>query len=72
MGDVSNIQRGNPPLISLTKSYIDFGEAPVGLENSTRRIPQTVCFHNHSNSNILVIWEDGNLHYLLHKKDDLL
>ncbi|XP_033220876.1 cilia- and flagella-associated protein 65-like [Belonocnema kinseyi] len=56
--DVTNIRRGTGPLISLSNNFIDFGQSPVGTESSTRRIPQTVCFQNHSPSNLLVIWEE--------------
>lgn len=61
MSDVSNIRRNCPPLMSLSSNYIDFGQASIGYENFTRRPPQTICFHNHSSTNFLLIWEKSKL-----------
>lgn len=52
---------GDLPLISLSRNYFDFGQADIDLENIMQRIPYAVCLTNHSHSNLLVVWEQGNL-----------
>lgn len=59
MNNVTNVRRREPPLISLSNNYIDFGQASIGLENYNRRPPQTVCFYNHSSINFHLMWGKG-------------
>ncbi|XP_043467707.1 cilia- and flagella-associated protein 65 [Leptopilina heterotoma] len=56
MNNVSNVRRREPPLISLSNNYIDFGQASIGFKNYNRRPPQTVCFYNHSSINFHLTW----------------
>ncbi|KAL6261473.1 hypothetical protein P5V15_006563 [Pogonomyrmex californicus] len=45
------------PTISSSKNCIDFGQADAQTENTTRRIPETLCLTNHSQSDVLIKWD---------------
>ncbi|XP_011701694.1 PREDICTED: uncharacterized protein LOC105458232 isoform X2 [Wasmannia auropunctata] len=45
------------PAISSSKNCIDFGQADVEVENATRKIPETLCLTNHSQSDVLIKWD---------------
>lgn len=49
------------PAISLSKNYIDFGQAGVRVRNDALRIPETFCLTNHSQSDVLIKWDQGSL-----------
>ncbi|XP_026826887.1 LOW QUALITY PROTEIN: uncharacterized protein LOC105280367 [Ooceraea biroi] len=44
------------PVVSLSKSYIDFGQVLVETEIAAQNIPQTLCLINHSQSDVLIKW----------------
>lgn len=47
------------PAVSSSKNCIDFGQADVVAENAARKIPETLCLTNHSQSDILIKWDQG-------------
>nr|XP_012139804.1 PREDICTED: coiled-coil domain-containing protein 108-like isoform X1 [Megachile rotundata] len=48
---------GDLPLVSLSRHYFNFGQADVDTENVIQRVPQAICFTNHSHSSVIVSWE---------------
>lgn len=44
------------PTVSSSKNCIDFGQADVETENTARKIPETLCLTNHSQSDVLIKW----------------
>ncbi|XP_025995873.1 cilia- and flagella-associated protein 65 [Solenopsis invicta] len=48
------------PAISSSKNCIDFGQADVEAENGARRIPETLCLTNHSQSDVLIKWKEDD------------
>jgi len=54
------------PTISLSKNYIDFGQVNVEMENNARKIPETLCVTNHSQSDVLIQWDQGS--YFLNRR----
>lgn len=46
------------PAISLSKNYIDFGQANL-TENTTQKISETLCLTNHTRSDVLIKWDQG-------------
>ncbi|XP_050455314.1 cilia- and flagella-associated protein 65-like [Cataglyphis hispanica] len=44
------------PAISLSKNYIDFGQADL-TENTTQKISETLCLTNHTRSDVLIKWD---------------
>ncbi|XP_008206577.1 cilia- and flagella-associated protein 65-like isoform X2 [Nasonia vitripennis] len=55
--DTTGVVKSNPPAISLSWNFMDFGQMQTGSENYVKRTPQTVCLTNHNIFNLLVIWE---------------
>lgn len=53
---------GDPPVVSFSKNYFDFGRAEIETENPIQRIPQAVCLTNHSQSELLVTWAKGDFY----------
>lgn len=53
------ISANDLPVISSSKNYIDFGQTSVKMENVARKIPETLCLTNHSQSNVSIKWEQG-------------
>ena len=49
----------NLPTVSSSKNCIDFGQADVEAENAERKIPETLCLTNHSQSDVLIKWDQG-------------
>lgn len=49
----------NLPAVSSSKNCIDFGQADVEAENAERKIPETLCLTNHSQSDVLIKWDQG-------------
>ncbi|XP_018338048.1 PREDICTED: coiled-coil domain-containing protein 108-like [Trachymyrmex septentrionalis] len=47
----------NLPTVSSSKNCIDFGQANIEAENAERKIPETLCLTNHSQSNVLIKWD---------------
>ncbi|KAG5308054.1 CFA65 protein, partial [Acromyrmex insinuator] len=47
----------NLPTVSSSKNCIDFGQADVEAENAERKIPETLCLTNHSQSDVLIKWD---------------
>ncbi|XP_072767070.1 cilia- and flagella-associated protein 65 [Anoplolepis gracilipes] len=45
------------PAISLSKNYIDFGQANLVTENATQKISETLCLTNHTQSDVLIKWD---------------
>ncbi|XP_032677017.1 cilia- and flagella-associated protein 65-like [Odontomachus brunneus] len=45
------------PAVSLSKNYIDFGQAGTRVKNDALRIPETFCLTNHSRSDVLIKWD---------------
>ncbi|TGZ46630.1 Uncharacterized protein DBV15_04028 [Temnothorax longispinosus] len=45
------------PTVSSSKNCIDFGQAEVEEENAARKIPETLCLTNHSQSDVLIKWD---------------
>ncbi|EFN63059.1 Coiled-coil domain-containing protein 108 [Camponotus floridanus] len=48
------------PAISLSKNYIDFGQANLVTEDTTQKISETLCLTNHTRSDVLIKWDQGN------------
>ncbi|KYN04120.1 hypothetical protein ALC62_04885 [Cyphomyrmex costatus] len=46
----------NLPVVSSSKNCIDFGQADVE-ENAARKIPESLCLTNHSQSDVLIRWD---------------
>ncbi|XP_058788809.1 cilia- and flagella-associated protein 65-like [Phymastichus coffea] len=57
MNDTTTIVKDEPPTVSLSWSFVDFGEAKAGPNNFAKRAPQTVCLTNNSRFDVLVLWE---------------
>ncbi|XP_076230157.1 cilia- and flagella-associated protein 65 isoform X2 [Nomia melanderi] len=51
---------GDLPVASFSKNYFDFGHAEIETETTIQRIPQAVCFTNHSQSDLLVTWAEDD------------
>jgi len=51
------------PMVSSSKNCIDFGQADVDAENAARKIPETLCLTNHSQSDVLIRWDQGCRQY---------
>lgn len=47
------------PAISLSKNYIDFGQANLMTENAAQKISETLCLTNHTWSDVLIKWDQG-------------
>lgn len=47
------------PVISSSKNCIDFGQTDVEIENAARKIPETLCLTNHSQSDVLIKWDQS-------------
>lgn len=47
------------PAISLSKNYIDFGQANLMTENVTQKVSETLCLTNHTRSDVLIKWNQG-------------
>jgi len=47
------------PTISLSKNYIDFGQINIETEILAQNILQTLCLTNHSQSDVLIEWDQG-------------
>lgn len=47
------------PAISLSKNYIDFGQANLVTEDTTQKISETLCLTNHTRSDVLIKWDQG-------------
>jgi hypothetical protein len=59
MSDFTTVVKHNPPVFSLSLSFINFGQVKIGFENSTKRSPQTVCLSNRNKFDIIILWEKG-------------
>ncbi|XP_043667015.1 cilia- and flagella-associated protein 65-like [Vespula pensylvanica] len=55
MSDSINIKKENLELVSLSKNYFDCSQ--VDTKNKINRAHQTVCFTNHSETNLLLKWD---------------
>lgn len=58
MSDSINIKKENLELVSLSKNYFDCSQ--VDTKNKINRAHQTVCFTNHSETNLVLKWDQGN------------
>lgn len=47
------------PAISLSRNYIDFGQANLVTEDTTQKISETLCLTNHTRSDVLIKWDQG-------------
>lgn len=61
MRDVTSSIKSDPPSISLSNNFIDFGHAEIGCENFTKRTPQTISVTNNNTFDILITWDKGNI-----------
>ncbi|XP_076680355.1 cilia- and flagella-associated protein 65 isoform X2 [Andrena cerasifolii] len=48
---------GDPPPISLSRNFFNFGQTDVDIEKATERISHAICLTNHSQSDLVVSWE---------------
>ncbi|XP_014209126.1 cilia- and flagella-associated protein 65-like [Copidosoma floridanum] len=58
MSDVTTAIKTDPPAISLSDVFLDFGHAKVGPESCGKRPPLTTSLTNHTNFGLLVLWEE--------------
>ncbi|XP_011499552.1 PREDICTED: coiled-coil domain-containing protein 108-like [Ceratosolen solmsi marchali] len=57
MSDFTSVIKNNAPAISLSLSYIDFGQAKIGNIHFGKRSSQTVCLSNQNKYDVIVLWE---------------
>lgn len=59
MRDVTTSVKSDPPTLSLSSNFINFGHAEIGCENFRKRTPQTISITNHNKFDIYLTWDKG-------------